>query len=343
MPPPDEPFPPPPPTAIDLVSNSTQDKSGDNVSRKRKELEKKSTKSQVWEHFVKLPLEETNGEVKAAADIVMQLMLVTQTNEDDDYEASFARGSKNEGPLKASDWNKARMFLQFLKVFYDITLMFSSSLNVTSNTWFHRIALIHELLEENIVNANPLLMEMSLSMRKVCMAMKINIRDVLYHMFDEYSMGQASSSTSSNVSSVPLGSSTSAMPKGQGSRDLGHRRLASQKEKSSSDPQSELDRYLSSSSADDTPVDDDFDMLAWWRANSSKYKIISRMAHDVLAVPMSTVASESAFSIGGCVVDSYRSSLSPTMTKALICAQNWLLLGKSLSEFASMLQEFDNF
>ncbi|XP_028772962.1 zinc finger BED domain-containing protein RICESLEEPER 2-like [Neltuma alba] len=307
-------------------------------------------------------------------------------DEDDDYEAYFARGSRNEGPPKASDWNKARMFLKFLKVFYDITLMFSSSLDVTSNTCFHQIALIHELLEENIVNADPLLMEMSLSMRskyekywgqtenmnpllivavildpryklayvyhifdqlfhdvEVCMAMKIKIRDVLYRMFDEYSVGQATSSTSSNVSSVPPRSSTSTMLQGQGSRDPGRRWLASQKEKSSSDPQSELDRYLSSSSADDTPVDDDFDILAWWRVNSSKYKILSRMARDILAVPVSTVASESAFSTGGRIVDSYRSSLSPTMTEALICAQNWLLPGRSLSEFTSMLQEFDNF
>ena len=43
-----------------------------------------------------------------------------------------------------------------------------------------------------------------------------------------------------------------------------------------------------------------------------------------MAVPMSTVASESAFSTGGRVLDSFRSSLSPLTIEALICCQNWL-------------------
>ncbi|KAH9670185.1 BED-type domain-containing protein [Citrus sinensis] len=71
--------------------------------------------------------------------------------------------------------------------------------------------------------------------------------------------------------------------------------------------------------------DDDFEILAWWKMNSIKYRVLSHIAKDVFAIPISTVASESAFSTGGRIIDSFRSSLSPKMVEALICSQNWLL------------------
>jgi hypothetical protein len=48
------------------------------------------------------------------------------------------------------------------------------------------------------------------------------------------------------------------------------------------------------------------------------------MARDLLAIPISTVASESAFSLGGRILDDFRSSLTSTMVEKLICASDWI-------------------
>ncbi|XP_076922873.1 zinc finger BED domain-containing protein RICESLEEPER 2-like [Bidens hawaiensis] len=61
-----------------------------------------------------------------------------------------------------------------------------------------------------------------------------------------------------------------------------------------------------------------FDILEWWKASSSKYPIVAKMAKDILAIPVSSVALESAFSTGGRVVEPYRSSLAPSLVEALI-------------------------
>ena len=63
----------------------------------------------------------------------------------------------------------------------------------------------------------------------------------------------------------------------------------------------EVDKYL----LDDYEncFDNSFDLLNKWKVNGGKYKILSRVAKDILAIPISTIASEFAFIIGGCILD----------------------------------------
>ena len=70
----------------------------------------------------------------------------------------------------------------------------------------------------------------------------------------------------------------------------------------------EVDKYLVENC--DGRKDVNFEVLGWWMDNSSRYPMLSKVAKDVLAVPVSTVASESAFSTEGRIVDPFRSSLS---------------------------------
>ena len=46
--------------------------------------------------------------------------------------------------------------------------------------------------------------------------------------------------------------------------------------------------------------------------------------HFTLTIPISTVASGSAFSTSGRILDDFRSSLTPATLQALICTQDWL-------------------
>uniref|UniRef100_A0A803N873 Transposase n=1 Tax=Chenopodium quinoa TaxID=63459 RepID=A0A803N873_CHEQI len=72
------------------------------------------------------------------------------------------------------------------------------------------------------------------------------------------------------------------------------------------------------------PEEEEQDALTWWGKNCQRYLIVNRMAHDILAIPLSTVASESAFSTGGRTLDPFRSFLTPKMVQTLLCTQDWL-------------------
>ncbi|KAJ3687309.1 hypothetical protein LUZ61_016473 [Rhynchospora tenuis] len=86
---------------------------------------------------------------------------------------------------------------------------------------------------------------------------------------------------------------------------------------------SELEEYLTEA-LDETGLDDEFDILAWWRLKVPKYPVLSRLTRDILAVPASTVASESTFSNSGRTLSPFRSCLNDESMEALICAQDWL-------------------
>ncbi|KAJ9542242.1 hypothetical protein OSB04_028748 [Centaurea solstitialis] len=72
------------------------------------------------------------------------------------------------------------------------------------------------------------------------------------------------------------------------------------------------------------PNEEGFDILMWWRCNGSKFPILQKIAKDILAIPISSVASESAFSMCGNKLTKQRSRLHPKTIAALMCTQNWL-------------------
>ncbi|KAL6178771.1 hypothetical protein ACLB2K_050289 [Fragaria x ananassa] len=105
----------------------------------------------------------------------------------------------------------------------------------------------------------------------------------------------------------------------------------------SSSLRSELSKYLDYARLDRSM---ELDILAWWKMEQHRYPILFHMARDVLTIPISTVASESAFSIGGRVLDQYRSSLLPDIVQALLCTRDWIFGKKEVSVSVDDLTEY---
>ncbi|XP_015161142.1 zinc finger BED domain-containing protein RICESLEEPER 2-like [Solanum tuberosum] len=83
----------------------------------------------------------------------------------------------------------------------------------------------------------------------------------------------------------------------------------------------ELQKYL----AEENEVESkNFNILSWWKINSPRFPILAEMVRDVLAIPISSVASKCAFSTDGHILDSFKSSLTPKLVKTLVCLQDWI-------------------
>jgi hypothetical protein len=54
------------------------------------------------------------------------------------------------------------------------------------------------------------------------------------------------------------------------------------------------------------------------------------MVRDFLAIPLSTISSESAFSLGERILGEHRSSPVPKMLEVLVCGKDWLFMTKDL-------------
>ena len=264
------------------------------------------------------------------------------------------------------DWKNCRMFVKFLKLFYDATKKFSASLFVTSNTFFDEIISIEMAIAKLIKNYDPLLSQIALNMQKkfdkywgwnggkndninflvyvavvldprfklrwvkFCLdkskgvevgeAMEKLVKSKLNELYDAYA----------NESEVRVEAHIATpTPTVVVDEDLDVRSSLYSEfdtfcdQEFSSACSSEVDKYLVELC--ERKENPSFDILLWWKTNSNKYPILAQIARDVLALPVSTVASESAFSTGGRILDPFRSSLSPSMVETLVCTQNWLL------------------
>ncbi|KAF4348757.1 hypothetical protein F8388_021958 [Cannabis sativa] len=277
------------------------------------------------------------------------------------FEEERVNGEKLDGPPEASDWSNVEVFVNFLKSFYELTLKFSGSLYVTSNLFFQEILQVQVELNDMKASKDELISKMAASMQlkfnkywgnieKVNLLQYIAsildprfkldvVRNGFRYLYEsiiaETMIKKVENMMTSlygfyqNIIVLPNSSNDQQVTENITSKSNASGNSSSTsfliklKFVSSEEITNDLDDYLNDRK-EKLLENVDFDILDWWKRNSSKYPIVSRIARDVLAVQMSSVASESAFSTGGRILDPFRSSLSPKTVEALICSKNWL-------------------
>lgn len=86
---------------------------------------------------------------------------------------------------------------------------------------------------------------------------------------------------------------------------------------------SALDMYLEDPKLDMKSYPN-LNVLHYWRENRHRFGALTYMAMDILSIPITTVASESSFSIGSHIINKYRTRLLPTNVQALLCTRSWI-------------------
>jgi hypothetical protein len=106
---------------------------------------------------------------------------------------------------------------------------------------------------------------------------------------------------------------------------------------------SSLDTELSSYLDSDTlqKFDEDFNILNCWHEHKLSYPVLSILARDVISVPVSTISSESAFSLCGRIIEERRRRLAPEIVEMLLCMKDWEL-GEARGQHCTQDQELED-
>lgn len=262
--------------------------------------------------------------------------------------------SECSSALTETEWDWATSITGYLKLFVEITNIFSGNKCPTANVYFPEICDVHIQLIDWCKSPDEFLSSVALKMKSkfekywskcslaLAMAaildprfkMKLveyyysqiygstalerikEVSDGIKELFNAYAICSTMVDQGSALpgSSLPSASNDSR-DKLKGFDKFLHE--TSQRQTAASD----LDKYLEEPVF---PRNCEFNILNWWKVHTPRYPILSMMARDVLGTPMSTVVPESAFSTGGRLIDSCQSSLNPDTRQALICARDWL-------------------
>ncbi|KAG8653823.1 hypothetical protein MANES_05G070350v8 [Manihot esculenta] len=254
------------------------------------------------------------------------------------------------------DWEMAKRVAEKLETFHSITEIFSGRKYPTSNCFFISICQLRNSIVEWMSSDDDVIKSMSARMFEnfekywsvvhIVLAVAVildprykikvveyyfpiiycdnasneieQVKVTCYNLLNDY-QSRAFKPKSQSSSSVP----PISISENQGSLKKDFSNLVAFLNSSSTSVyvKSELDHYLEEPVL---PWMQEFDILNWWKTNGIKYPTLQMIARDFFVVPVSSVASEFAFSTGGRVVSIHRSRLHEDTLEALMCSQNWL-------------------
>ena len=273
--------------------------------------------------------------------------------------------SEYETQSSENEWMEAKEICKHLEVFYEVTQLFSGTMYPTANVYFPKVCeMKFALIGWSDSSASHLIKKMATSMLSKfnkyknvvneVMAVgivldpryKIELMDYFYpqiygdgsdreiekiksffrDMVTEYGskmkekeISSSSLSQNQNLSEVIVVGKIEAWKANFAKHVSAKPSVASSRSK--------FDLYIEE---ERLPDDENFDILGWWKANGLKYPVMQKIARDFLAIPISTVASESSFSTSGRILTPYRSKLRSDTLEALMCVQDWLWIFYSL-------------
>ncbi|RDX58445.1 Zinc finger BED domain-containing protein DAYSLEEPER, partial [Mucuna pruriens] len=266
-----------------------------------------------------------------------------------------------KGAPSMQDWKVVETLCTYLKPLFDAANILTTTTHPTAVTFFHEVWKLHLDLARAVVNEDPSISSLTKPMQQkidkywkdcnlvlaiaVVMDPRFKMKlvefsftkiygddahayvkivdDGIHELFHEYvtlplPLTPAYAEEGSHMK--PEGSPGGTLLSDNGLTDFDVYIM----ETSSQQTRSELDQYLEESLLPRVP---DFDVLGWWKLNKLKYPTLSKMARDILSVPVSSVPADSVFDTKVKEMDQYRSSLRPETVEALVCAKDWMQYG----------------
>ncbi|XP_073044096.1 zinc finger BED domain-containing protein DAYSLEEPER-like [Primulina eburnea] len=261
------------------------------------------------------------------------------------------------------DWKQIETFCTYLKPLFDIANLLTTATTLTTNTFFHEAWKIQLELARAAASEDPFISSLTKSMldnfdkywKSCCFILAIAVvmdprfkmklvefsfskiygeevdsyvkvvNEGIHELFMEYvalplPLTPAYAEESANGTTVKLEEAQETGVANNGLAGLADFDMYMM-ETNSQQSKSELDQYLEESLLPRVHI---FDVMGWWKLNRTKYPTLSKMARDILSIPVCTVPSSSVFDMVPREMDSYRCSLRPETVEALICAKNWL-------------------